>query len=78
MYGSSLAIISYVGLESISQAAQETRRPATVIPRTSIGLIGSVFLFAVFFSVTALGVLPWQAYAKDVGDSACWRPCWPF
>jgi len=69
MYGSSLAIISYVGLESISQAAQETRRPATVIPRTSIGLIGSVFLFAVFFSVTALGVLPWQAYARDVGDS---------
>jgi len=69
MYGSSLAIISYVGLESISQAAQETRRPATVIPRTSIGLIGSVFLFAVFFSVTALGILPWQAYAKDVGDS---------
>jgi APA family basic amino acid/polyamine antiporter len=69
MYGSSLAIISYVGLESISQAAQETRRPATVIPRTSIGLIGSVFLFAVFFSVTALGILPWQAYARDVGDS---------
>lgn len=69
MYGSSLAIISYVGLESISQAAQETRRPATVIPRTSIGLIGSVFLFAVFFSITGLGVLPWQAYANDVGDS---------
>jgi basic amino acid/polyamine antiporter, APA family len=69
MYGSSLAIISYVGLESISQAAQETRRPATVIPRTSIGLIGSVFLFAVFFSITGLGVLPWQAYASDVGDS---------
>jgi APA family basic amino acid/polyamine antiporter len=69
MYGSSLAIISYVGLESISQAAQETRRPGTVIPRTSIGLIGSVFLFAVFFSITGLGVLPWQAYAKDVGDS---------
>jgi basic amino acid/polyamine antiporter, APA family len=69
MYGSSLAIISYVGLESISQAAQETRRPATVIPRTSIGLIGSVFLFAVFFSITALGVLPWQAYAREVGNS---------
>lgn len=69
MYGSSLAIISYVGLESISQAAQETRRPATVIPRTSIGLIGSVFLFAVFFAIAGLGVLPWQAYAKDVGDS---------
>jgi len=69
MYGSSLAIISYVGLESISQAAQETRRPGTVIPRTSIGLIGSVFLFAVFFSITGLGLLPWQAYAKDVDHS---------
>jgi len=69
MYGSSLAIISYVGLESISQAAQETRRPATVIPRTSIGLIGSVFLFAVFFAITALGILPWQAYARDTGDA---------
>ena len=32
MYGSSLAIISFVGLESISQAAQETRRPATIVP----------------------------------------------
>jgi len=41
-FGSSLAIISFVGLESISQVAQETRRPATIIPRTSIGLILSV------------------------------------
>ncbi|MBV8601328.1 MAG: amino acid permease, partial [Candidatus Eremiobacteraeota bacterium] len=38
MNGISLAIISFVGLESISQAAQETQRPASVIPRTSIGL----------------------------------------
>ena len=33
LYGSSLAIISFVGLESISQAAQETRRPATIVSR---------------------------------------------
>ena len=39
MLGTSLAIISFVGLESISQAAQETQRPASVIPRTSIALI---------------------------------------
>ena len=56
--GSSLAIISFVGLESISQVAQETRRPATIIPRTSIGLILSVLLFAVSFSILAGGMFP--------------------
>ena len=56
MYGTSLAIISFVGLESISQAAQETKRPATIVPRTSIALIFSVFLFATAFSVLGLGM----------------------
>jgi len=56
--GSSLAIISFVGLESISQVAQETRRPATIIPRTSIGLILSVLLFAMAFSILAAGMIP--------------------
>ena len=68
MYGSSLAIISFVGLESISQAAQETRRPATVIPRTSIVLIFSVFIFATSLSTLGLGVLPWQVFAEHQGD----------
>jgi APA family basic amino acid/polyamine antiporter len=64
MYGSSLAIISFIGLESISQAAQETRRPASIIPRTSIALTFSVFIFAVAFSLLGLGLLPWQVYAQ--------------
>jgi APA family basic amino acid/polyamine antiporter len=67
-YGSSLAIISFVGLESISQAAQETRRPATIIPRTSITLIFTVFVFALAFSTLALGVLPWQTIADGKSD----------
>jgi APA family basic amino acid/polyamine antiporter len=56
-FGSSLAIIAFVGLETISQVAQETRRPATIIPRTSIGLVVSVLLFAMAFSVLAIGML---------------------
>lgn len=68
MYGSSLAIISFIGLESISQAAQETRRPATIIPRTSLTLIFTVFIFAVSFSTLGLGVLPWQVFAEHMGD----------
>src|SRR5574341_167844 len=68
MYGSSLAIISFVGLESISQAAQETKRPATIIPRTSLTLIFTVFIFAVAFSTLGLGVLPWQEFAKHMDN----------
>jgi len=68
MYGSSLAIISFVGLESISQAAQETRRPATVIPRTSIALIFTVFIFALAFSTVGLGILPWETFKAHEGD----------
>src|SRR6266566_4525633 len=56
-FGSSLAIIAFVGLETISQVAQETRRPATIIPRTSIGLVISVLLFALAFSLLAIGML---------------------
>jgi len=68
LYGFSLAIISFVGLESISQAAQETRRPATVIPRTSIALIFTVFILAVGFSTVGLGILPWQDFAAHEAD----------
>jgi len=68
MYGSSLAIISYVGLESISQAAQETRRPATIIPRTSLTLIFSVLMFAMAFSTLGIGMLPWRQIAQHQDD----------
>ncbi len=67
-YGSSLAIISFVGLESISQAAQETRRPATIIPRTSITLIFTVFIFAMAFSSLSLGVLRWEVFLDAKTD----------
>ncbi|GAC1514463.1 MAG: amino acid permease [Chloroflexota bacterium] len=62
MFGTSLAIISFVGLESISQAAQETERPTTVIPRTSIALILTILAYALALSNLALGVIPWQTY----------------
>ena len=68
MYGSSLAIISFVGLESISQVAQETRRPSTVIPRSAVALVLNVLLFALAFSVLGNGLVPWQALGGHQGD----------
>jgi APA family basic amino acid/polyamine antiporter len=67
-FGSSLAIIAFVGLETISQVAQETRRPATIIPRTSIGLVISVLLFAMAFSVLAMGMVHPSEFRGHEGD----------
>jgi len=68
LYAVSIAVISFVGLESVSQAAQETIRPGTVIPRTSLALITVVLLFAMAFPVVSLGILPWQDLASREGD----------
>lgn len=68
LYAVSIAVISFVGLESVSQSAQETIRPGTVIPRTSLALIVVVLLFAMAFPIVSLGVLPWQDLASREGD----------
>lgn len=67
MQGISLAIISFVGLESISQAAQETQRPASVIPRTSIALILTILIFALAYSNLALGMQTWHPLYNAAG-----------
>jgi APA family basic amino acid/polyamine antiporter len=70
MNGTSLAIISFVGLESISQAAEETQRPASIIPRTSISLILTILIFALAYSNLALGMHPWHAVPPDAHGHA--------
>jgi APA family basic amino acid/polyamine antiporter len=79
LFGTSLAIISFVGLESIAQASQETERPTTVVPRTSVALILTILAYALALSNLALGVIPWQSYdpgsthvaCQDLATSAC-------
>ena len=73
MLGTSLAIISFVGLESISQAAQETQRPASVIPRTSIALILTILIFALSYSNLALGLQPWHPITLNGHPAAFWE-----
>src|SRR6266699_3039449 len=71
-YGASLAIISFVGLESISQASQERLRPGKVVPRTSIALILTVLIYALAFSNLSLAMLPWQTVVAHNGDPVAW------
>jgi APA family basic amino acid/polyamine antiporter len=70
MNGISLAIISFVGLESISHAAEETHRPSSIIPRTSIALILTILIFALAYSNLALGMQPWYAVPHDAHGHA--------
>jgi len=70
MNGTSLAIISFVGLESISQAAEETQRPSSIIPRTSISLILTILIFALAYSNLALGMHTWHPIPPDAHGHA--------
>ena len=70
LLGVSFAIISFVGLESISQAAQETQRPASIIPRTSIGLILTILIYALAYANLALGMTPAHPVPLDAHGHA--------
>jgi APA family basic amino acid/polyamine antiporter len=70
LLGVSLAIISFVGLESISQAAQETQRPASIIPRTSVGLILTILVYALAYANLSLGMAPSHPVPPDAQGHA--------
>ena len=78
MNGISLAIISFVGLESISHAAEETHRPASIIPRTSIALILTILIFALAYSNLALGMTPWHTNILPVDAHGVQQPFYAF
>jgi APA family basic amino acid/polyamine antiporter len=68
VYGITLAMASYIGIESISQAAEETRDPSRVIPRASKWIIASVILGATLFSFLSVSLRPWQEVARRSQD----------
>lgn len=65
IYGVTLAMSSYIGIESIAQAAEETRNPWKHLHRAfKIGII-SVIFFTLAFSILGLGVLGWEVLASE-------------
>ena len=65
----SLATVSYIGIESISQAAEETKNPAKVIPRATKAAIFAVVAVALLFSILAVNLAP-AAVAGDPSSPA--------
>ena len=65
VYAVSLATASYIGIESISQAAEETKRTAQVIPKATKAAILSVVVVAVALSLLSVTITPWQVVANN-------------
>ncbi|MBI5159563.1 APC family permease [Candidatus Micrarchaeota archaeon] len=56
LYSITLAMVTFIGIESISQAAEETKNPEKIIPKASGLAVLLVIVFALAISIMALGI----------------------
>ena len=66
IYAVTLAMSSFIGIESIAQAAEETRNPWKYIPRSFKYAIVSVVFFTLSFSILGLGVMGWEGLSDAI------------
>ena len=64
LYGLTLAMSSFIGIETIAQAAEETKAPRKTIPKAASLAIMAVIIGVIGYSVLGLGVLGWRGLAK--------------
>ncbi len=64
LYAITLAMASFVGIESISQAAEETRRPHISLPKAAKMVVLVVAVSAIAFPVLATGATDWRIIAE--------------
>jgi len=67
-YSITLAMVAFIGIESISQGAEETKNPEKTLPRATLLAVSAVVVFALAISVMALGILLPQALADNVDN----------
>jgi basic amino acid/polyamine antiporter, APA family len=66
----SLATVSYIGIESISQAAEETKNPEKVIPRATKAAIFAVVAVAISLSLLSVTLAPVSVIAGNTSSPA--------
>ncbi|VVB66402.1 Amino acid permease [Candidatus Gugararchaeum adminiculabundum] len=64
LYAITIAMVTFIGIESISQAAEETKDPGKIIPRATGLAIYVVIIFALVASVMVLGIISPQELSK--------------
>lgn len=65
VYGITVAMASFIGIESISQAAEETRKPYRWIPIAAKLTILAVLLSVLLFAFLADGSMDWEKVAAS-------------
>ncbi len=65
-YAVTLAMSSFIGIESIAQAAEETKRPDRTIPRATKMSILAVLIFALGLSAVSLGMISWTGLRDNL------------
>lgn len=66
IYAVTLAMSSFIGIESIAQAAEETRNPWKYIPKSFKYSIVAVVFFTLSFSILGLGVMGWEGLSEAI------------
>ncbi len=56
--GVTLAMVSYLGIEAVAQAAEETRIAGRTIPRATMLTVATVVTFYLFISLVAVNMVP--------------------
>ena len=64
LYGTTLAMSSFVGIESIAQASEEIRRPFRWIPMATKLSIISVLIFVLGLSFVSVSLVGWETLAE--------------
>lgn len=59
IYGMTIAMSSFIGVETIAQAAEETKKPHKWIPLANKLSVIAVLIFTMGLSLISLGILPW-------------------
>jgi APA family basic amino acid/polyamine antiporter len=70
LYGTSIAMASFLGIEVIAQTAEETRLAGVTIPRAVFLVSIAVVTISVTFSALAVSVMPVQELAVSFKDPA--------
>ncbi|MEM1583370.1 MAG: amino acid permease [Nitrososphaerota archaeon] len=66
LYALTLAMASFVGIESIAQAAEETRRPARHIPKAAKLSVVAVLISVMGFSTLSIGSVGWEKLSRQL------------
>ncbi len=69
LYALTLAMVAFIGIESISQGAEETKNPERTLPLATIAAVIMVILSALSMSIISLGVVSPQTLSKNVESS---------